>query len=399
MSSVNFVEDVFLEFATAVDFGHISVQSQDLPAIRSFQTAVIVQRPFTKPQSLFVLKILQKYSVLAAMAGVELHDVVNSPIWKTPFRIIDLTKSIFVQENDLGGLEIYVKFPYSLKEQFDKSFPGMPSPWDQNKSARKIQLKDANVVALREFAVQHQIEIDEKFQELHDNIEEIWSQEEYIVPHSQIENNQAVLKNACEEAEEYFNSHKTNSLEQDLFLAKSMNFCLKTDKKNLSDIEKIATAKDNYFYTSQVSKVLSLYTSLNRPKIAVIVDRTSDVEEYTKHFVELADLEGIDRQDIRVCFRLSAEEENHKKFNSWIKDNNLNGPVAGGKIFIFSHKPAKWLFSTNEEIKIIITNSLFSSTSQTTSKWISSHPCVIFIGESKPSVRDQISKGKNVIQL
>jgi len=60
MSSVNFVEDVFLEFANAVDFGRISVQPQDLPAIRSFQTAVIMQRPFTRPQSLFVLKILQK---------------------------------------------------------------------------------------------------------------------------------------------------------------------------------------------------------------------------------------------------------------------------------------------------------------------------------------------------
>ncbi len=393
------VEDVFLEFAHAVDFGQIPVQHQDISAINSFQNSLLLQKQLTKAQSQFILKILHKYKTLAKFHGIDLQGTIDNPIWKNPFRIIDQAKRIYVEETDLGIIEIFLKFPYAYKEVFEKEFLNAVSVWDPTKSARKIKLVDANIVALNEFAVKHNLEIDESFQRLYDNVEEIWNQEEDFVPFSKIVNDTVELINADESAKIYFDRHKTGNLNRDLFLAKSMNFCLKLEEKNLSVIEKIASSKDNYFYTSDILKTLNLYKELDRPKLALIVDRASNVEEFVKHFVDQSDVAGIDRKDIKVCFRLSAEEDENKKFNNWIKDNNLNGPVAEGKIFIFSHKPAKWLFATDNEIKIIVTNSLFSSTNQITVSWVNAHPCVIFVGETTPTIKNRMPKGKNVVEL
>lgn len=398
MSSIIFVEDIFLEFATAVDFGQIRIQSQDSSAIHSFQTSLLSQKQLTKAQSQFILRLLQKYRVLANTAGVDVQPAIDNPLWKNTFRILDQSKKVYVEKNDLGNIDIFVKFPYNYKDIFEKEFPGSESVWDTIKNARRIKIKNINVIHLREFAIEHELELDTEFQNLCDEIEEIWIQEENISPHSKIINDRVEIVNANEDSIRYFENNKTGNVTKDLFLAKSMSFCLKTEEKNLSTVEKIASSTDNYFYSPRISKVLELYKNLDRPKIALIIDRTSDVEEYVKFFVEQADDSGIDRNDIKVCFRLSAEEDSNKKFNNWIKENNLTGPVADGKIFILSHKPPKWLFKETEDIKIIVTNHLFNSTSTVTSSWFNSHPCVIFVGDYTPAVK-KISKGRSIVEL
>lgn len=399
MSSIKFVEDAFLDFAHAVDFGQFAVQHQDSSAIASFQNTLLLQKQLTKAQSQYILKILHKYKTVAKFHGIDLQDTIDNPVWKNPFRIIDQTKKIYTEETDLGNIEILLKFPYAYKDLFEKEFSGIESVWDPIKSARKIKLENANVIALYDFSIKHNIEIDESFQQLFNNVEEVWNQEDNVIPFSKIVDEQVTLVNAIESASLYFDQHKTGNIDKDLFLAKSMNFCLKLEEKNLSITKKIAESRDNYFYTSNISKIFDLYKELDRPRIALIVDRASNVEEFVKHFVNHSDLAGIERTDVKVCFRLSAEEDENKKFNTWIKENNLNGPVAEGRIFIFSHKPPKWLFTGAGEIKIIVTNSLFSSTNTVTSSWINSHPCVIFVGESMPTIKNRMPKGIEVVEL
>jgi len=396
---MKFVEDVFLVFADAVDFGQIHVQGQDLSAIRSFQNSIFNQKHLTEQQSKYILKLLQKYKTISSIAGIDLQSVLDEPAWKNPFRVLDTSKKIYIEENSLGNIEIFVKFPYFLKEVFETEFPNSKSIWDPVNLVRKIDLKNINIIALHEFASRHHIDISEDFQKLHDDIEEIWNQEENFTPHSKILNGTVVLKNCTDSAEVYFNQHKTQNIEQDLFLAKSMGFCLKTEEKNIGIVEKIASSTDNYFRTENILNIFELYKKLNRPRIVLIIDRTSDISEFVENFVDNADIAEIDRSDIKVCFRMSAEEDKSKKFNSWIKENNLTGPVLDGKIFIFSHKPAKWLFTDSYDTKIIVTNSLFTSTNSISSSWMNSHHCVIFVGEITPTVKHRMAKGKNVVEL
>ena len=399
MANITYIEDIFLNFAHAVDMRNIAVQPQDIPAITSFQNTIIENRSFTRAQSSFVLRILQKYSTGAKMWGIDYSDELVAPQWKTPFRVLDNSRKVSI-DDDMENITILMKFPYALKDPFEKSFPGVKSQWDADALVRKIKLSDINIIALQEFCNKHNFIVDDIFTHVCNNIEEIWNQEDDFVPYAINVNNEIKLVNACLDAQEYFNQYKTSVLEQDMFLAKSMSFFLKTEKKELSLMEKITTTADNYFYTADVDNAFKLIKMLPDPQnIAVIVDRTSDKFDFIKKFVAAAETANFPKNDIRVCFRLTAEEDKDVHFNQWIKDNELNVPINNGKVFIFSHKPAKWLFTNKQEVKIIITNSLFTNTNVGTNDWMSSHPCVLYIGTTKPALRGLSTKEKKIVNL
>lgn len=399
MTTIRYVEDVFIEFAHAVDMRQISVQPQDIPAINSFQNVILSSKPLTRAQSAFVLKILTKYRIGSKMAGIDYHDSVDNPTWRYPFRVIDHSRSVLVDHDSDGNLRILMKFPYQIKEAFEKEFINLKSIWDSTLMSRVIKLKDANVIAIREFCEKYEFVLDQTFIDLCDSVEEIWNQEENFLPYSEVKNNAITLVNACEDAENYFNDNKTDSLEENMFLAKSMNFCLKMEEKNPTLIQKIASTQDNYFYTKDLSNVFEILKSLPTAKVAVLVDRTSETLNFVKDFVKIAEIANFPKNDIRVCFRLTAEEDKDLKFNQWIKENQINGPVNSGKIYIFRHKPAKWLFAGEENVKIIVTNGLFTNTNISISHWIDSHPCVIFVGEQKPAMRALSNKERKIVNL
>lgn len=399
MTTIRYVEDVFIEFAHAVDMRQISVQPQDMAAINSFQNVIFTNKPLTRAQSAFVLKILTKYKIGSKMAGIDYQDLIDTPAWRHPFRVIDNSRSVFVDQDANGNPQILMKFPYQIKEAFEKELPNIRSVWLPILMARAINLRDANVISIREFCEKYQFELDQSFIDLCDSVEEIWNQEENFIPHSIVEDNSVILINANEDAENYFENNKTNNIEENLFLAKSMNFCLKLEEKNLTLIQKIAAAQDNYFYTKDLKNVFEILKSLPTAKVAVIVDRTSETLNFVKNFVNFAENVDFPKNEIRVCFRLSAEEDRDSKFNQWIKDNHINGPVDTGRIYIFRHKPAKWLFTQDENVKIIITNSIFTNTNITVSHWMDSHPCVIFVGEQRPAMRALSNKEKKIVNL
>ena len=118
--------------------------------------------------------------------------------------------------------------------------------------------------------------------------------------------------------------------------------------------------------------------------VCVLIDRnTQDSIEWLQKFVESADIAGIPRSDIRVCFRDPTEKKS--QLNAWIKDNNLGGKVQEGKILIFFHKPPKWLFKDNIDVKIVVTNSYTPINEPTSSVWLDTHHCVCYLSDIKPT--------------
>jgi hypothetical protein len=89
------------------------------------------------------------------------------------------------------------------------------------------------------------------------------------------------------------------------------------------------------------------------------------------------------------------DKNEDKGFNQWVKDNQIGGSVEGGKLFIFQNKPAKWLFTNDIDVKIILTNSLYPVPSVTTQTWMDTHTCVCFVGDVKASH----FKEKNIVEL
>jgi hypothetical protein len=123
------------------------------------------------------------------------------------------------------------------------------------------------------------------------------------------------------------------------------------------------------------------------------LDRTADALSWLQQFVADADLHNISRDDIKVCFR--ENKDSKSGLNDWIRLAGVGGKVESGKILIFESKPAKWLFKDVNDVKMLVTNNLYPPSYSMTRDFFNSHPCVIYLGDIKPSEQ----KGQKIVEL
>jgi hypothetical protein len=128
-------------------------------------------------------------------------------------------------------------------------------------------------------------------------------------------------------------------------------------------------------------------------RICIVLDRTSNTLQWLQTFISDADRAGIFRDEIKVCFR--EDKTDTSGLNQWIKGAGVGGKVESGRILIFESKPAKWLFKDNKDVKLLVTNNIYPPTNTLTRDWFSSHPCVIYLGNIKPSEQ----KGQKIVEL
>lgn len=396
MPDFTYIEDIFVAFRDNCETTNLGLQPQDYPPLESFYFRIIKGDSLTQNQANYVLKILEKYKKISSLGGFDYQDSLEGAIWKRPFRVLDLSKKIFVEKSSDGKLEVCLKFPYQLKDEFDKeinvniSGSHKVSHWDSENKVRRLSFYNFNLVALYEFALKHNFEIDETFMCALAEVEEIWQFEDQIRPTAMINSSSVYLDNFAESAREYAEANFTGSIAADLMLAKSMGFLYTGPVETIS--QKIASSPENTFWLKDFREFFRLCNSVNG-KIAIVIDRSSNILSWLQTFVQAADEVGIYRGEIKVCFRENKDSDTG--INEWIKLAGVGGKIEGGRIYIFEHKPAKWLFKDKEDITIIATNNLYPHTNQVTKDWLDSHPCVIYLGDIKPSEQ----KGRKIVEL
>ena len=375
---------------------HITVQHQDYSPIESFHSKIADGGQLTQNQANYILKLLEKYKNISAAAGLDYRDQLQDLKWRHPFRILDLTKKIYVEKSETGKLEICLKFPYQLKKEFDEEIninnPGSNkvSHWDQEDKVRRLDFYEFNLISLYEFAVKHNFDIDDTFMSVMADVEEIWQNADDVTPYCEITNAGVQLKNASEEVEQWWNNAYSESLTGDLLLAKSMGFPLRKPPENL--VEKLAASTENAFWVKSNQDLFAI-GSLLKGKICIILDRTTNTLQWLQTFIADADKSGILREEIKVCFR--DNKESKTGINEWIKIAGVGGKVEQGRILIFESKPAKWLFKDEQDVKLLVTNNIYPPTNTLAKEWFSSHPCVIYLGETKPTEQ----RGQKIVEL
>lgn len=394
-----YIEDIFLEFYNLVLLGKVQPQWQDEAPINSFWSAINNGKTLTKKQSDYILRLLTKYSNSAASADLDYKIALDDPKWKQTFRVIDTSKKIFVEETD-EGLQICMKFPYDLKKNFDLEFADLMNltthkTWDNERKLRVFPLYTVNLMRLSDFVDRYDFDIDDTFSDVIANTEEAWNQQDNIIPSSKVIDGEVVLVNANEDAEEFWNNNKVGNIADDLLLAKSMCYPLaeKYDN-NESLIEKASISKNNMFWIEQHAQFFEIYKQLTKGSVCVILDRQSDTQRWIRDFVLTAVEKNIPKDDIKVCFRESKSKD-ESPFNQWVHREGLAGKVDTGRIFIFENKPAKWLFSKEIDVKIVLTNNLYPSANTLTQQWMESHSFVLHMGAHKPSVK----RNKSIVEL
>lgn len=391
-----FTEDIFLLFLELVSVGKIKLQHHDSSPVESFYQKISQDQPLTKNQADYVVKILQKYQAQAARAGVDYTEDLKNPQWKLPFRILDLSKRIYVERTEQGELEVCVKFPYQLKKEFDEQINSyqltamMANNWDAEQKIRRLSLYHFNLVALYDFATRNQFEIDDSFINVLADIEEIWQNQDEILPTCGRHGNRVELFNASEETQIWWKMNGTGHWDKDLMLAKSMGYLFREPAN--STIEKIAASPSNHFWIKHNRDFFHLY-KCTQGKTAVILDRTGDSLDWLKKFVQGAVDAGLDPQEIKVCFRENKHSDTG--INEWIRSANVGGKVEAGRLLIFETRPAKWLFKDINDVTLLVTNHMFPPTNVMAKDWFLSHPCVIYLGDIKPSEQ----KGQKIVEL
>lgn len=390
-----FVEDLFESFYSLWYNKGLLVQQQDSSPIESFYLKIINDQPLTQNQGNFLLKLLEKYKTAAATAGLDYIGQLQTVQWRTAFRELDLSKKIYVEADSTGKVWVCIKFPYQLKKEFELEIHGGIPPhetsiWDSEKKVRCIHVYDANLIQLYEFAQKHNFEIDDTFMIALGQVEEIWQNLDQIVPSSSSVDGTVYLNNATDDAAEFWNNKAINTYAANLLLAKSMGHLYQGHTTTL--LEKIACSPANSFWIKDTNNLFDLYNAVNG-NMCVILDRASDQLAWLKEFVAAADRAGVPRAHLKVCFRDSKKDT--KETNTWIKEQGIGGSVDSGRIFIFEFKPAKWLFKQHRDVKLLVTNNLYPTTNMITKDWLASHPCVIYLGNIKPSTQ----KGHQIVEL
>lgn len=387
MSKIKNVEDLFIEFYEIVQKHNFQLPYFDQTAAYSFYINLLSDKSMTKNQAGYIIKLLNKYKRYLEIEGHDLPSLLQSLSWKRDFRIIDHGKKISIEQDAESVLWLCLHFPFSLKATFDIEFSDIiGNHWDHDKKIRKIPLYSVNFLKIEQFVEKHEFEIDMSFLDYKDQIDDIWQNKEFYEPHSVIVDNTVTIKNANVESLEFWQTQHTGKVGNDLLTAREMGYLLKADRLD-SVVEKIAASSKNLFWSKDIKEFFSLYKSVDS-KVCVILDRSADYFDWLKKFVNTADLQGIKRSEIKVCFREDGKP--NSQVNQWIRDNSVGGKISDGRIFIFLNSPAKWLYKDLESFKIIITNGLFPFTSKTLQSLLSHHSCVINISEDKPSKQREI---------
>ena len=389
MPLMRYIEDIFLELANIVIQGKISHWHADTTPIMSFHSAVTGRGGITQKQSEFMLKLVKKYRKdLEKSFGVDLQNDLDNPVWKNPFREIDYSRKISIETDENKIPYIHIRFPFSLKEDFQKEFSDSRgrtlTVWDNELKVQKAPLFKINHIQLYEFGKKNNFEFSENFLNLIDIVEEIWSDDINYLPHCVIDNDQVILNNANSNAISFFEKEKTNQLISDLFLARSMGYVLEKSPKN-TEIFKIFSSQENAFWVGEETTCARIVKELDTYPIVIFLDRSSDVITWTKNMIKAFHTENIDTSAIRVCFRFLNDDPVGSEFNQWVRDNNLGGSVSTGKIFICQHKPPKWMLKDDFSPKIMISNALYPHTNTTVNTMIVNHHTVLFVGKIRPT--------------
>jgi hypothetical protein len=217
MSKFSYVEDLFVEFYDQTFLDAEILQAQDTSVIHSFYNQISSGNQLTVNQGNFLLKILTKYKSYANRSGIDYGTLVDAPVWKNSFRKLDLSRRAFVEETEDGEINICLKFPYLLKDVFDKEFDTenqghTASQWDSNRKLRVLDVYKFNVIHLEEFLRKHEFELDESFLSLADTVAEIWGQQDQIIPRAELNDDAVVLVNAPEDALNFYQAHKTDNI-------------------------------------------------------------------------------------------------------------------------------------------------------------------------------------------
>ena len=374
-TKLEFVEEIFVELYNTLSKNKKLKSIVDQEALKSLYYVCVGSASLTQKQSAFVIRLIKKYQ---SDWIADYTHALETPKFKRPFRVAD-SKQAWIEQVK-GELMVLLKYPYALKNEFDRTFTSSDSVWIPEKSARGFKFYSDKVERAYSFAKKHGFNISEQLEDAFKFIKN--ESKRSPSPYCEIKNNQVKLVNSSDSANEYFKSKKKGNKKSDLLLAKGIGYPLKkqNDPDDLDMFSALASANTNSFWVDTYSKLFDLIKHSVLP-ILLIVDRSSLPVDWIQRFVENAKLAGVDH-----TVSVLTDQTSTADLVEYASKTNYNGLTSNNKIFITVHSLQSW-FMCQEPVGMVVTNMINIPTNTLTREYLSSHPVAVYFSTVRPTVK------------
>ena len=300
------------------------LESSDYNILTSVARQVFKGVALTDRQYDMLAQKLEKYTTQFEAQGIDLTNVLERKILRNPFREVDRTQRIYI-DNKL----IVAQFPFNKKliSKIQKLRDDADGQITNNENKWKFELSEGNVLLIGKTL--DKFEFSNEFQELFDQVSSFVYEEH--VPGIYKEDNQYVLKNVHPDA--------IKNVTTDCGPIDS-NVLKYVDRRNQYGIvhcdvestldtleEKIAYRKTSSVYIPDdysIDELVDSIETLGRYPVLVVADETNLIHLY-EYYNSSSRYVPNNKQS--VMFRLSNETQTERNFNQWVKDNKLNNWV------------------------------------------------------------------------
>lgn len=377
------VEDLVLFVCDPINsFDPKGLQPRDRSILYSISSQLKRHLPLTSKQADLVIKIFQDNRPLYESIS-NLDFLLDFPNYKYPFRVIDTSRKIFLN-ND--ATEIWVKFPFD--QVVNKQLEKIPYRRSYNSVNRchTYRVSEVTIMSLVDTLKDHDFQIEEKILDWYKEISDIVSNPEQYVPTVDVKDGSIVLKNSNNNSLDYFKKNRANEIIPDTLRARVMGFQLSEELKGFIARQKI----DNLTKTILSSKESKIAISSESPydkfnavnfireakayPVLVLLDDENNLCSTFKQWIIALNKNSIQNKEISVLFR----SDRHSDFNTMIKEERLNNLVdENTKIVFVKNKIPKILYKLDFKPMLVICSNPFY-VHYTGQKLIDSHPLVMY---------------------
>lgn len=317
--------DIFLQELVKNNFYHSNIawKIKDKKILESLHHQLKNGVFLTENQGNLLIKILKDYwTDLEKNTSID-SDLLDNPTWSKEFRLIDIIKNIYLQDNNFS--EIFIEFSYNKKIKdklfnFTKVFDGAISPYKNN--VYSVPLTETNIFLLVEHFQEHNFIFDEKILNFYKEIIDIKNKETVSFDIKESSN-----VNLLKKLSDDIGSDNTNNslLLHDRKLKYQYNFNESLDENSLESLIAKRTETDIFVSSNSWSfeQILKALHNLKRLPVLVLFDLYNisfckNVIETINHSFKNSGIE----EKVGIYFRL--DNNGNKDFNSRIAELGYN---------------------------------------------------------------------------
>jgi hypothetical protein len=344
----------------SIDGYSFTLEKEDYNILTSVSRQVFKGTALTDRQFDMLVKKFDKYTLQFEKNGIDINGIIENKILRTPFRTVDRTQRVFIED----GL-IVAQFPFNKKliSKIQVLRTEATGQVTNNKNRWKFELSERNVFVVGTTLVN--FEFTQDFKDLFDIISQYKYDE--VVPGIYNVNNSLVLKNLHPVAEKNI-IETCGPLEDNIlkYIDRAKQYGIEHIDYELNEDTfetKLVKRKGTQVHVSsdyELEKVTAGLDKLDRYPLVVIVDeeKLSDV-----YYCYDAISNIVSNKHQSVMFRAPNDEVPQVQFNQWVKDKKLNNWLdkTTKVVYISSNKVPKVVMNNiNPSCVLNFSSKLFS---------------------------------------